>query len=282
MSTSTEDDPFQTSTLTPREATEDERALLQKQNDRLVPEFRAGKFQGEARKHWDLFYKRNETKFFKDRHWTTREFEQLADLSENGGEFTLLEVGCGVGNFVFPLLEELPNVRIYACDFSARAVEFVRQHEGYSTGRVSAFQADITQPLGPAATAAEVDLPAGGVDVISMVFVLSAVKPSAFAAVFSNLSSALRSGGRVFFRDYAVNDMAMVRFGPGTKMAERHYLRHDGTTSYFFTAEELKEAAEAEGTMRVVRCEYVRRRTVNKKEGIDAERVFLQAVLEKK
>ena len=89
---STDDqDPFQTSTTTPREVSDEEQALLQKQNDRLVPEFRAGKFQGESRKHWDLFYKRNETKFFKDRHWTTREFEQLADLS--GEPFSLLEVG---------------------------------------------------------------------------------------------------------------------------------------------------------------------------------------------
>ena len=28
--------------------------------------------QAEARKNWDIFYKRNTTKFFKDRHWTTR------------------------------------------------------------------------------------------------------------------------------------------------------------------------------------------------------------------
>ena len=51
--------------------------LLEKQNSRLVTEFRAQKLEAEARKSWDLFYKRNQNRFFKDRHWTTREFQEL-------------------------------------------------------------------------------------------------------------------------------------------------------------------------------------------------------------
>ena len=38
----------------------------------------------------------------------------------------VLEVGCGVGNFMFPLLNELANTYFYACDFSPRAVQFVK------------------------------------------------------------------------------------------------------------------------------------------------------------
>lgn len=39
-----------------------------------------------------------------------------------------MEVGCGVGNFIFPLLEAGgdKSVFIYACDFSKRAVQFVK------------------------------------------------------------------------------------------------------------------------------------------------------------
>ena len=38
----------------------------------------------------------------------------------------LLEAGCGVGNLFYPLLEEIPNLFIHACDFSKRAIDFVK------------------------------------------------------------------------------------------------------------------------------------------------------------
>lgn len=44
----------------------------------LVSDFKQMKLEKEAKKNWDLFYKRNTTKFFKDRHWTKREFEELS------------------------------------------------------------------------------------------------------------------------------------------------------------------------------------------------------------
>ena len=39
------------------EISSEEREKLEKQNSRLVPEFKAQKFQKEAQKHWDIFYK---------------------------------------------------------------------------------------------------------------------------------------------------------------------------------------------------------------------------------
>lgn len=63
-----------------------------------------------------------------DRHWITREFpELLHSLSVvEGGRPVLLETGCGVGNTMFPLLEENKDLFVYACDFSPRAVDFVK------------------------------------------------------------------------------------------------------------------------------------------------------------
>ena len=44
----------------------------------------------------------------------------------------IFEVGCGVGNFMFPLIEEDKNLYFYACDFSQRAVQFVKvNHRTY-------------------------------------------------------------------------------------------------------------------------------------------------------
>lgn len=41
-------------------------------------------------------------------------------------KLVLLEAGCGVGNCIFPLLQEDRNIFVYACDFSPRAVDFVK------------------------------------------------------------------------------------------------------------------------------------------------------------
>lgn len=46
-----------------------------------LSEFKQNKLETEARKNWDLFYKRNKTNFFKDRHWTTREFSELSNAA---------------------------------------------------------------------------------------------------------------------------------------------------------------------------------------------------------
>lgn len=82
-----------------------------------------------------------------------------------------MQVGCGVGNSVFPLLAINPQLRVYACDFSATAVEIVQAHPDYNTERVAAFVADITTDE------LQQHVPARSVDYCSMVFVLSAVAP---------------------------------------------------------------------------------------------------------
>ena len=121
------------------ELTDEQKAQLDRQNSRIVSEFEASKLEREAQRNWDLFYKRNETNFFKDRHWTTREFEEIlaeegVSCQTDGGETKrkiLLEVGCGVGNLAFPLIQEKLPLFIYCCDFSARAVQFVKNNPLY-------------------------------------------------------------------------------------------------------------------------------------------------------
>ena len=60
--------------------TEHDKTLLEQQNQKLVSEFKQEKLEKEAGRTWDLFYKRNKVNFYKDRHWTTREFKELENV----------------------------------------------------------------------------------------------------------------------------------------------------------------------------------------------------------
>ena len=52
-----------------------------------MPKYKQDKLEADARKNWDLFYKRNQTNFFKDRQWMTREFEEFKQFSEKVKQF---------------------------------------------------------------------------------------------------------------------------------------------------------------------------------------------------
>lgn len=237
----------------------------------LVSDFKQMKLEKEAQKNWDLFYKRNTTNFFKDRHWTTREFEELRACREfEAQRLVLLEAGCGVGNCIFPLLQEDLNIYIYACDFSPRAVEFVKQNPRYSPERCCAFQSDLTKDD------LREHVPENGVDVVTLIFVLSAVHPDKMRPALDNISKVLKPGGVVLFRDYGLYDHAMLRFKSGNKLADNFYVRQDGTRSYFFSKEFLCGLFESAG-FQSVSNEYVLRETVNRKEGVCVPRVFLQS-----
>ncbi|XP_030013744.1 tRNA N(3)-cytidine methyltransferase METTL6 isoform X2 [Sphaeramia orbicularis] len=263
-------DPEQSQMSGARALTQEE--LLRLSGDRtVVSAFKQMKLEKEAQKNWDLFYKRNTTNFFKDRHWTTREFEELKTQREfESQKLVLLEAGCGVGNCIFPLLEDDPNIFIYACDFSPRAVEFVKQNPLYSSERCCAFQCDLTKDD------LKDHVSEDSVDVITLIFVLSAIHPDKMKQALHNISTVLKPGGIVLFRDYGLYDHAMLRFKPGSKLDENFYVRQDGTRSYFFSKEFLAELFETTG-FKSITNEYVLRETVNKKEGLCVPRVFLQS-----
>ena len=77
--------------------------------------------------------------------------------------------------------------------------------------RITPFVADVTN--------AEWFPNLGGekLDVVTMIFVLSAIHPEKFAGTFKNLNDVMKPKGKLLFRDYAVNDHAMIRFKPGSK-----------------------------------------------------------------
>ncbi|KAK0545160.1 hypothetical protein OC844_007388 [Tilletia horrida] len=296
------------------------------QNRRIATDFVIAKAEKESQKNWDSFYKRNETKFFKDRHWTDTEFSELkAKQNANptsapaptpapkpaGGEETtmveelepgiisgssdsrlpvLLEVGCGVGNTVYPLLEKSEALKVHCCDFSPRAVDFVKLHPLYKEDRVHAFVHDLAfpeQPLHKIVT----KHPIGPPTVVTMFFVLSAVPPEHHLEVLQSLAACLRLSGEhnqetvLLFRDYAYLDLAQVRFHARADAAYRdpallseehpYYRRGDGTLTYFFEEERLKKLAEQAGLEGAV--EVLCKVKINRKLDSRMERRFIQA-----
>ncbi|KAJ1810176.1 hypothetical protein LPJ77_001096 [Coemansia sp. RSA 2523] len=238
----------------------------------VVPEFWQNKYKTEASVNWDKFYNRHTTNFFKDRHWTDREFEELRPghtFSEQNP--VLLEIGCGVGNFIWPVLERNPNLKVFACDFSPRAVGFVKAHEAYSEDRCHAFVCDITKDR------LSDTIPPHSVDIVSAIFVFSALPPEKQAQAVKNITEILKPGGRVLFRDYAMYDLAQLRFKPGHKLEDNLYVRQDGTLSYYFTVERLRELFVQHGGMVEQENGYTVKRLVNVKKNIDSERIFAQA-----
>ncbi|KAL5261468.1 hypothetical protein ACHWQZ_G007246 [Mnemiopsis leidyi] len=253
----------------PRILSRDEKEKLDKEKN--LSDFQRTKLEADAKKNWDLFYKRNADHFFKDRHWLTREFKVIRLLHEEGGG-TVFEVGCGVGNTIYPLRGEFPNLFFYGCDLSPRAVDLVKGHLQYDPEKISCFQSDITNPDPPLTQ----NIPPQSVDLITLIYVLSAIAPEKMSLAIQNIKQVLKPGGVVILRDYGLYDHAMLRFKSGHKIQENFYKRQDGTRAYYFTTEEMAALFENEGFETSFNY-YVEKETSNKKEGISVPRIFVQS-----
>ncbi|CAB0010685.1 unnamed protein product [Nesidiocoris tenuis] len=235
--TTREEDLVQSYSSTSKVLSEADIELLNKQNSRLVTDFASMRLEKDAKKHWDYFYKRNENRFFKDRHWIMREFPELE-----------------VSSVPPRLVTSLPS----------RLISVLTN--------LSLLQADLTQP--------DCLDSIRDVDIVTMVFVLSAIHPEKFALVLRNVFNALKPGGVVLFRDYGLYDMTQIRFKPGHKIADNFYMRQDGTRSYFFTTSEVEKLFSEYG-FHILSNQYVNRRTVNLKEEVDVPRIYVQAKFQK-
>jgi methyltransferase-like protein 6 len=94
--------------------------------------------------------------------------------------FTLFDAGCGVGNGFYPLLREFPTfLRIDCCDFSPRAVDFVKKHELYKDDQVDAKTCDLVNE--------EIPFAKGTANFAIHLFVLSAISPENYVSVVKKI-----------------------------------------------------------------------------------------------
>ncbi|KAL5104634.1 tRNA N 3 methylcytidine methyltransferase METTL6 [Taenia crassiceps] len=295
------DDPFSVEGLEDMTISEEAQSIIDRQLATMCSTFEHKKLQEDAGRNWDRFYNRHGTRFFKNRHWTKREFQELVEISENEAvQVNILEIGCGVGNFMFPLIEDLNAGRMkpvifYACDISPKAVAKVQENPMFNADFVSVFVCDVAREgalakslsTAPApallehSPIAEVP-PAIGFHLVTLIFVLSAIHPLQMHFCLRNAVQALRPRGKLLLRDYGLYDHSQMRFGRGARvLADRPlYRRQDGTFAYFFTRSELAQLL-AEAGFSVLSCAYVHRRTENRATGLSVQRVFIQAVAQK-
>ncbi|AOW05927.1 YALI0E24717p [Yarrowia lipolytica CLIB122] len=252
---------------------------LAKQKEAPVTEFDKKAYMADPARYWDLFYKNNKENFFKDRKWLRVEFPALYEATKaDAGPVSILEVGCGAGNTMFPVLgaNENPDLRIFGCDFSRRAVEIVRESDQFDPKHAGASVWDLADPEG--------NLPEGieehSVDIVVMIFVFSALAPEQWKQAMKNVDRLLKPGGRILFRDYGRYDLTQLRFKKGRLLDENFYIRGDGTRVYFFTEEELHDIFGER--FEVVKVGTDRRLMVNRQRRIKMYRIWLQAEFRKK
>lgn len=294
---------------------------------------------------WEAFHVRHSRNiFFKERRYLTKEFPELGVADKS---LTVLEIGCGTGSSVVPILKANKEAVVYACDCSAaalkKAVEVVSTLGEPSRSSFYPFICDISLEMlplslccrsrqelcchsrsyfgeppanltpqgqkeafdpsasetrdGGAETVAMMNrhkdlssefllkLPrvgccAGGLDIVTMIFTLSAVPVEKVTHVLLECLAVLKPGGLLLFRDYGLYDMTMLRFAPSQQVSERLYQRGDGTLSYFFSLEVVRKLFISTGFVEQ-ELEYCCVQLKNQRKQLCMKRVWVHAKFQK-
>lgn len=261
---------------------------------------------------WNKFHTRHSTgKFFKERRYLLKEFPELASCGECS---TVLEIGCGNGSTALAILRGNKSISLYACDCSKEALERAKENIeaaniNLAKERFYPFQCDFSasgfpnwlictschenffqkQKMCSSDTrscskqdflAAKNNNCIGGVDFVTLIFTLSAVPLHRMSRAITECFSVLKPGGLLLFRDYGLYDMTMLRFEPEQRVGYREYVRSDGTRSYFFCLDSVRDLFCGTGFTEL-ELEYCCVQSVNRRNGKIMRRVWIHGKFQK-
>lgn len=185
----------------------------------------------------------------------------------------MLEVGCGYGCSLFPLLYAFPAISTYfATDFCPEALRILQENERYVPARVVTHQWDVT-------TSAPATLIESSPSAVLAIFALSAVHPSLHELCFENIANVLTQDGHLLFRDYGITDATMYRHA--VCYEDCLLERSDGTLAYYFSLEYVAALLRKTARFRVVELSYATVITRNRKTRLRMKRVFVHGVFQK-
>ncbi|KAL1188151.1 hypothetical protein V5N11_003182 [Cardamine amara subsp. amara] len=269
------------------------------------PQHDSHKYQQHSQPWQDFHSRHSSGKFFKERRYLLKEFPELVSCEENS---KLLEVGCGNGSTVIPILRGSKNITVYACDCSSEALVRTKENIDRSIATVDNFHSfccDFSSSQFPNWLACNhcrdnfmgkhsggskgVDIKykcslnehcIGGVDFVTLVFTLSAVPKERMPRAIKECFAVLKPGGLLLFRDYGLYDMTMLRFEPEKCIGFREYVRSDGTLSYFFCLDTVRRLFTDAGFIEV-ELENCCVKAVNRRKGKIMYRVWVHGKFQK-
>ncbi|KAL2994300.1 hypothetical protein AAZX31_10G157900 [Glycine max] len=266
---------------------------------------------------WKQFHLRHASgKFFKERRYLLKEFPELLSCPPNS---MLLEVGCGNGSTALPILRANKDLIVYACDCSDETLERAKEiisaasTDASFKHRFHTFCCDLSTNGFPnwlacnpsqdnflqkqsyclsgvrednglhftnLSPSEEFECCGGGVDFVTLIFTLSAVPLERMPKSVKECFIVLKPGGMVFFRDYGLYDMTMLRFEPDKRVGFREYMRSDGTRSYFFCLDTVRSLFLGAGFTEL-ELDYCCVKSVNRHKGKSMQRVWVHGKFQK-
>mmetsp|Transcript_2692 Transcript_2692/g.5026 ORF Transcript_2692/g.5026 Transcript_2692/m.5026 type:complete len:257 (+) Transcript_2692:107-877(+) len=218
-------------------------------------------------------------------------------------DFTIVEIGCGVGNTLLPLLELDPffidrdhvpgsdsiqtrrRLCIWGLDFSQVAIQLLQQDARYIQAhhdkRAMSAIWDITQSrprdIHPSLESCS--------NISLLLFCLSAISPDKMPTAAKNVADTLRPGGTLLIRDYGRYDEAQLKLGRsrGKCISENFYVKHDSTRVYYFELDDLERlfgpssSGDSGAGLICIEKKYIQRVYRNRSDGTERRRVWVQA-----